>query len=232
MGYSIALAAAWAGMNVNAFGMNGKDIERADHALDNKLQVMVENDLFNADEAKDIRKRIVLQTSLRSTVQGATYIIEAIPEVIEDKHKLYKELEQMVDEQTIIASNTSGFTPTKLAEHAIHPNRFIVTHFWNPGHLIPLVEVVKGTNTDQDTIDRSMALLKKMNKQPILIHKEIPGFIGNRLQYALFREAQALLDQGAASKEDIDAAVTYSIGRRLSLTGPLMTADLGGLDVF
>jgi len=232
MGYSIALAAAWAGMNVNAFGMNGKDIERADHALDNKLQVMVENDLFNADEAKDIRKRIVLQTSLRSTVQGATYIIEAIPEVIEDKHKLYKELEQMVDEQTIIASNTSGFTPTKLAEHAIHPNRFIVTHFWNPGHLIPLVEVVKGTNTDQDTIDRSMALLKKMNKQPILIHKEIPGFIGNRLQYALFREAQALLDQGAASKEDIDAAVTYSIGRRLPLTGPLMTADLGGLDVF
>lgn len=232
MGHSIALAAAWARIDVKVFGMHEQDIEKADKGLWNKLQVMVENDLFSMEEAKDIRKRITLLTSLQEVVQNATYIIEAIPEVIEQKHKLYKELEQLVDDTTVIASNTSGFTPTKLAEGSIHQNRFIVTHFWNPGHLIPLVEVVKGTQTDQDTIDRSMTLLKEMNKQPILIHKEVLGFIGNRLQYALFREAQSLLDQGVASKEDIDAAVTYSIGRRLPVTGPLMTADMGGLDVF
>lgn len=232
MGHSISLAAAWAGMEVKVSGMNEEDIRRANQGLDNKLNVMTENGLFDEAEAKGIRARITLVTSLQEAVQDATFIIEAIPEVIEMKHKLYKELEQLVGENVVIASNTSGFTPTSLAAASTHPGRFIVTHFWNPGHLIPLVEVVKGKQTDQDTIDRSMTLIKLMNKQPILIHKEIPGFIGNRLQYALFREAQLLLDEGVATKEDIDAAVTYSIGRRLPITGPLMTADMGGLDVF
>jgi 3-hydroxybutyryl-CoA dehydrogenase len=232
MGHSIALAAAWAGIEVKVSGINEEDIRRADQGLMNKLHVMIENELFDEAEATEIRSRILLVTSLQEAVQDATFIIEAIPEVIEMKHKLYNELEQIVDENVVIASNTSGFTPTSLAATATHPDRFIVTHFWNPGHLIPLVEVVKGKQTDQDTIDRAMALIKLMNKQPILIHKEIPGFIGNRLQYALFREAQALLDEGVATKEDIDAAVTYSIGRRLPITGPLMTADMGGLDVF
>lgn len=122
--------------------------------------------------------------------------------------------------------------PSLLAEGMDYPNRFVVTHFWNPGHLIPLVEVVKGEKTDNGTVQRAMQVLQHMNKKPVLLNREIPGFIGNRLQYALFREAQSLLDAGVATKEDIDAAVTYSIGRRLPITGPLMTADLGGLDVF
>ena len=95
-----------------------------------------------------------------------------------------------------------------------------------------MVEVVKGVHTEAVTVQRAMDVLTLMNKKAIVLNKEIPGFIGNRLQYALFREAQALLDAGAASKEDIDAAVTYSIGRRLPVTGPLMSADMGGLDVF
>jgi 3-hydroxybutyryl-CoA dehydrogenase len=232
MGHSIALSAAWAGMEVKATGVNEEDLERADKGLHNKLQVMVENGLFDEGNAKEIRSRIKLHTSLHESVEGSTFIIEAIPEVIEMKHKLYKELEKMIGENVVIASNTSGFTPTSLAENAFHPERFIVTHYWNPGHLIPLVEVVKGEKTNQDTIERTITFMKRMNKQPIFLHKEIPGFIGNRLQYALFREAQALLDEGAATKEDIDAAVTFSIGRRLPITGPLMTADMGGLDVF
>lgn len=131
----------------------------------------------------------------------------------------------------MITSNTSGFKPSSLAEDRVHPNRFVVTHFWNPGHLISLVEVVKGEHTDEETVMRTIQMLTDMNKKPILLSKEIPGFIGNRLQYALFREAQSLLNTGVATKEDIDAAVTYSIGR-LPVTGPLMTADMGGLDVF
>jgi len=232
MGHSIALAAAWVGLNVKVSGINEQDIAKADKGLLEKLNVMVKNELFDEEEAKKIRSNISLVKTLQEAVQDATYIIEAIPEVIEMKHKLYRELENLIDENVVIASNTSGFTPSLLVEGAIHPCRFIVTHFWNPGHLIPLVEVVKGAQTSGDTIERSMSLMKLMNKQPILVHKEIPGFIGNRLQYALFREAQSLLDEGVATKEDIDAAVTYSIGRRLPITGPLMTADMGGLDVF
>jgi 3-hydroxybutyryl-CoA dehydrogenase len=232
MGHSIALSAAWAGLEVKVVGVNEEDLSRADMGLQNKLSVMVENELFDKSEAEAIRSRITLLISLKEAVEEATFIIEAIPEVLEMKHTFYQELEQLIGKEVVIASNTSGFTPTSLAEKALHPERFIVTHYWNPGHLIPLVEVVKGEKTNQETIDCAMAFMRKMNKQPIFLNKEIPGFIGNRLQYALFREAQALLDQGAATKEDIDAAVTYSIGRRLPITGPLMTADMGGLDVF
>ncbi|WP_342539467.1 3-hydroxyacyl-CoA dehydrogenase NAD-binding domain-containing protein [Sporosarcina sp. FSL K6-1540] len=232
MGHSIALSAAWAGIEVKISGMNEQDLATADKGLRNKLTVMVHNDLFNEAMAEEIRKRIVFSTSLEEIVQEATFIIEVIPENSQMKRELYKEVEAICSKDTVLASNTSGFTPTSLAEEMEYPNRFIVTHFWNPGHLIPLVEVVKGEKTDQVTIERAMNLLNEMNKKPILINKEVPGFIGNRLQYALFREAQSLLDEGVATKEDIDAAVTYSIGRRLPITGPLMTADMGGLDVF
>lgn len=232
MGHSIALSAAWAGIEVKISGMNEQDLATADKGLRNKLTVMVHNDLFNEAMAEEIRMRIVFSTSLEEVVQGATFIIEVIPENSQMKRELYKEIEAICGKDTVLASNTSGFTPTSLAVEMEYPNRFIVTHFWNPGHLIPLVEVVKGEKTDQVTIERAMNLLNEMNKKPILINKEVPGFIGNRLQYALFREAQSLLDEGVATKEDIDAAVTYSIGRRLPITGPLMTADMGGLDVF
>jgi len=232
MGHSIALSAAWAGIEVKISGMNEQDLATADKGLRNKLTVMVHNDLFNEAMAEEIRKRIEFSTSLEEVVQGATFIIEVIPENSQMKRELYKEIEAICSKDTVLASNTSGFTPTSLAEEMEYPNRFIVTHFWNPGHLIPLVEVVKGEKTDLETIERAMNLLNEMNKKPILINKEVPGFIGNRLQYALFREAQSLLDEGVATKEDIDAAVTYSIGRRLPITGPLMTADMGGLDVF
>lgn len=232
MGHSIALSAAWAGQPVKVYGINNQDLENADKGLTNKLNVMVDNGLFDTSKAQQIRKNIRFSTSLEDVISGSTFIIEVIPEVLEMKREMYKKIESIAGEDAVIASNTSGFKPSLLAEEMTRPNRFIVTHFWNPGHLIPLVEVVKGERTDEETVRRAMQVLMDMKKKPILLNKEIPGFIGNRLQYALFREAQALLDSGAATKEDIDAAVTYSIGRRLPVTGPLMTADMGGLDVF
>ncbi|RNF38368.1 3-hydroxyacyl-CoA dehydrogenase family protein [Planococcus salinus] len=232
MGHSIALSAAWTGLEVSVYGVNTKDLENAEKGLASKLKVMMENKLFDETAARKIRNQIHFSIVLEDVVADSTFIIEAIPEVLEQKKKLYKLLETLVPEDVVIASNTSGFRPTLLAEEMEHPERLLVTHFWNPAHLIPLVEVVSGEQTDEGTVERSMELLKSMNKKPILLKKEIPGFIGNRLQYALFREAQALLDAGAATKEDIDAAVTYSIGRRLPVTGPLMTADMGGLDIF
>lgn len=232
MGHSIALSAAWSGQQVKVYGINEQDLENADEGLDNKIQVMVDNGLFDAADGRRIKNGIAFSTSLEEVVEGSTFIIEVIPEVLQLKKDMYRKLESFVGPEVVIASNTSGFMPSLLAEEMEHPNRLVVTHFWNPGHLIPLVEVVKGERTDNETVERAMAVVASMNKKPILLNKELPGFIGNRLQYALFREAQALLDAGAATKEDIDAAVTYSIGRRLPVTGPLMTADMGGLDVF
>lgn len=232
MGHSIALSAAWGGVKVSIYGVDERDIQIAKTGLQNKLRVMVDNGLFSAEQSNRITKRISFFSVLKEAIETATYIIEAIPENVKVKKNLYKELEKHCCEEVVIASNTSGLTPSVLAEDLAYPERFVVTHFWNPGHLIPLVEVVSGKHTSEKTIDRTMRLMKQIDKHPILVQKEIPGFIGNRLQYALFREAQALLDAGVATKEDIDAAVKYSIGRRLPVTGPLMSADLGGLDVF
>ncbi len=232
MGHSIALSAAWAGLQVKVYGVSEQDLEIAKKGLQNKIKVMKDNGLFDEKKAALIMDLIKLSISLEEVVKETTFIIEVIPEVLELKKNMYKKLEALVDKDVIIASNTSGFMPSLLAEGMDHPNRFVVTHFWNPGHLIPLVEVVKGEKTDNGTVQRAMQVLQHMKKKPVLLNREIPGFIGNRLQYALFREAQSLLDAGVATKEDIDAAVTYSIGRRLPVTGPLMTADMGGLDVF
>lgn len=232
MGHSIALSAAWAGLPVKVYGVSEQDLEIAKKGLQNKIKVMKDNGLFDEKEAARIMDLIKLSISLEEVVKETTFIIEVIPEVLDLKKNMYKKLEALVDKDVIIASNTSGFMPSLLAEGMDHPNRFVVTHFWNPGHLIPLVEVVKGEKTDNGTVQRAMQVLQHMKKKPVLLNREIPGFIGNRLQYALFREAQSLLDAGVATKEDIDAAVTYSIGRRLPVTGPLMTADMGGLDVF
>lgn len=232
MGHSIALSAAWANQTVKVYGIDEHDIANAVKGLNNKLKVMTENELFTSEQANEIRKSVQFTSFLEEAVAEATFIIEAIPEILDLKKELYGRLEALVENDVVIASNTSGFKPSALAVDMLHPARFVVTHFWNPAHLIPLVEVVKGEHTDAMTVQRAVDVLKLMNKKAIVLNKEIPGFIGNRLQYALFREAQALLDAGAASKEDIDTAVIYSIGRRLPVTGPLMSADMGGLDVF
>ncbi|WP_017728770.1 3-hydroxyacyl-CoA dehydrogenase family protein [Halalkalibacterium ligniniphilum] len=232
MGHSIAISVAWAEMDVTLYGIDEDDLKRAEDGVNRKLAILQENDLFNKETKNEIKHRLKKTTSLEEAIDGATFIIEAVPEEIKLKQDLFEKLDKLCVENVILASNTSGLSPTKIAINTHHPERTVVTHFWNPAHLIPLVEVVRGEKTSDGTVARSMALLKLMKKKPIEVKKDILGSVGNRLQYALFREAQYILEQGAASKEDIDAAVVYSIGRRLPVTGPFMTADMGGLDVF
>lgn len=232
MGHSIALNIAWSGQGVILLGMNEADLARAHEGIQQKLQMLAEQQLIQQSDITTIQDRIRYTISLENALADSTFVIEAAPEQLTLKQSLYEQMELLCSEQTILASNTSGLSPTSIAQNMKHPERMVVVHFWNPAHLIPLVEIVAGEHTNRETIDRSMALMVKIDKKPIEVKKEIPGFVGNRLQYALLREAQYLLEQGVASKEDIDAAVTHSFGRRLPITGPLMSADLGGLDVF
>jgi len=232
MGHSIALNAAWAGMQVKMYGVDTKDIQNGMSGVTNKLNTLLKNDLITKDQEDQILNRITGTDSLSKAVDGATFIIECIPEVLELKNDLFRKLDQMCGEEVILATNTSGLSPSRIALNLKYPERTLATHFWNPAHLIPLVEVLRAEFTDDKTFNRAIDMLKFMNKKPIEVKKEVPGLVGNRLQFALFREAQYLLEQGIASKEDIDAAVTYSIGRRLPVTGPLLSADMGGLDVF
>ncbi|MFY4777340.1 3-hydroxyacyl-CoA dehydrogenase family protein [Metabacillus sp. RGM 3146] len=232
MGHSIALSAAIAGLEINIWGTDEQDINRGKLGIKEKAGMLKENDVISDAEYEKVFSLIHFTDSLEKCVAEATYVIEAVPENLQLKQNLFKTLSQLCQSNVILASNTSGLKPTEIAAFSENPQRTIGTHFWNPGHLIPLVEVVLGEKTSPETVSRSLDLMKQMNKKPIVINKEILGSIGNRLQYALFREAQFILDQGIASIEDIDAAVKYSIGRRLQVTGPFMTADMGGLDVF
>lgn len=232
MGHSIAISLAWGNRFVKVYCINNEAAEDALKNIDDKLEVMITHKAINLTEAEDIKNNIKLKTSLEETLSDTTFIIEAITENLEIKKELFNTIAEHIDDKVIVASNTSGFLPSELSSDFKYPKQFAVTHFWNPAHLIPLVEIVPSNETSSRTIERAKELLQKIKKKPIVLKKEITGFIGNRLQYAMLREAQYLLDNGYADKEDIDASVTYSIGRRYPVTGPLMTADLGGLDVF
>ncbi|MCD7035139.1 3-hydroxyacyl-CoA dehydrogenase family protein [Metabacillus sp. GX 13764] len=232
MGHSIAFSAAAAGIKTSVWGIDEEDLGRGKTGVREKAEMLKDNGVITEMEMVRAQSLISFTTSLEECTAGTSYVIEAAPENLELKQDLFKNLSELCSKDVILATNTSGLKPTEVAAYAKAPERTIGTHFWNPGHLIPLVEVVLGEKTAEETVDTTLELLKKMNKKPIVIKKEILGSIGNRLQYALFREAQYILEQGIASMEDIDAAVKYSIGRRLPVTGPFMTADMGGLDVF
>lgn len=232
MGHTIALNAAWFGIQVKMYGIDQKDVQNGLLAVKAKLKTLFEKDLIMQNQQDQILEKITGTDSLSEAVSGTTFIIECIPENLELKNDLFVKLDEMCNEGVILATNTSGLSPSLIGLNLKHPQRTLATHFWNPAHLIPLVEVLRSKFTNDHTFKRAIDLLKFMNKKPIEVKKEVPGMVGNRLQFALFREAQFLLEQGIASKEDIDAAVTYGIGRRLPVTGPLLSADMGGLDVF
>ena len=231
MGHSIALSVAWGNIPAYIYAIDVKEVERATESILKKIETLVQSELLSERGSNQLLCNIHFTTSLDDCVKGTDFIIETVPENLMIKKEIYRLIEAIIPQYIPIASNTSGIPTSNLSVEMINPERFIITHFWNPAHLIPLVEVVPGKETSKETVEKTMEMLKRLNKKAVLVKKEVPGFIGNRLQFALFREAQYLLSEGVASKEDIDLSVTHSIGRRLPITGPLMSADFTGLDV-
>ncbi len=163
---------------------------------------------------------------------AAQFVIEAIPEVLELKHRLYAALSPLLADDAILASNTSGFPPDQLVSPLRAPERFVIAHFWNPPHMIPLVEVVPGTATAPDVTQQTAALMSAIGMEPVVLAKAIPGFVGNRLQFAVLREALNIVRSGAATPDVVDRVMKASLGRRWGIVGPLEGADMGGLDTF
>jgi 3-hydroxybutyryl-CoA dehydrogenase len=230
MGSGIAAVFAAAGRTVFLFDKDPKRLDEASKKIVEIYQEMRGAGLTSLSQAEILAH--IKPVSELADLRTVEFIIEAVPEVLEIKQALYRELETMVAEGVILASNTSGFMPSKLSEFLARPDRFIVAHFWNPPHAIPLVEVVPSQHTSAPVVERTIALLRESRAEPVLVEKEIPGFIGNRLQYAILREALAIVRSGAASPEAVDTVMKASLGRRYATVGPLETADLGGLDTF
>lgn len=163
--------------------------------------------------------------------RDASLIIEAAPENLALKQEIFAQLETHCAATTLIATNTSGISINQLAAGLKHPDRFIGTHFFTPADLIPLVEVIPCEQTLAVHSETVIDILRSVGKLPVLVRKDIPGFIANRLQHALAREAMSLLEKGVASAEDIDTVTRWSLGIRLAITGPLEQRDLNGLDI-
>ncbi|CAM2186250.1 3-hydroxybutyryl-CoA dehydrogenase [Paraburkholderia sacchari] len=162
----------------------------------------------------------------------AQFVFEAVPEVLDLKHRLYARLGTVLAPDAILASNTSGFEPDLLAGPLPAPERFVIAHFWNPPHMVPLVEVVPGRVTSPEVTARTEALMCAIGMEPVVLAKSIPGFVGNRLQFAVLREALNIVRSGAASPDVVDRVMKASLGRRWGIVGPLESADMGGLDTF
>ncbi|MNR15150.1 L-carnitine dehydrogenase [compost metagenome] len=159
-------------------------------------------------------------------------LIEAVPERLPLKQSLFRELEEIVKSDCVFASNTSGFPPDSLAEGLKHPERLFIAHFWNPPHFIPLVELVPGTATAPHLVETLRVMFDAMDLEAVVLEKAAPGFIGNRLQFALLREALHIVQSGIADADTVDRVMRASLGRRYGMVGPLEAADMAGLDTF
>ena len=184
------------------------------------------------DELDERLSRISFTTDIDSDlVKSADLVVEAVFEDMDVKRQTFAKLEERCRPDTIFCTNTSVMSPSEISRDLKYRERFVGTHFWNPGHLIPLVEVVKSDATSDETAQTVMEVLAGVGKEPVLCKKDVPGFIANRMQHALWREAISIVENGIADAETVDKAVRYSFGLRLPQLGPIENADMVGLDL-
>jgi len=231
MGAGIATKFALAGYEALILEITPERRATIPAVVEGILQELRAAGVIDAAAATAASARIRLVDGLPA-LAAASLVIEAIPEVLAMKQGLYRELEAVLAPGTLLASNTSGFMPDALSAGLARPERFLITHFWNPPHAIPLVEVVPGTRTAPATVDQAVAVLRGIGAEPVVLRKAVPGFIGNRLQFAIMREALHLVRTGVADPETVDTVMKASLGRRYGIVGPFEAADLGGLETF
>jgi 3-hydroxybutyryl-CoA dehydrogenase len=223
MGHGIAQVFASAGHDVLVYDPS----EAARQALKPRIAA----NLADLGDAPDAVDRVQAMGDLRACVADADFIVEAALEDLAFKQALFTELEGYAREDAILASNTSVIPITLIMQGLRLKRRALGTHWWNPPFLVPLVEVIGTQWTSPEAIERTMALHRTVGKTPVHVKKDVPGFIGNRLQHALWREAIALVQNGICDAETVDTVVKASFGRRLGVLGPLENADLVGTDL-
>jgi 3-hydroxybutyryl-CoA dehydrogenase len=228
MGAQIAQQAALHGVEV---WLHDRSAEQLKKALDsNRGHVMrrVEKGKLGQAEADQALSRVRTTTELADAVAGADFVIEAVFEDLQVKRSVFAELDRLAPPATVLASNSSTMGISKIAEGTSQPERCVNVHFFYPVLVMDLVEVVRGPQTSDDTVERAMAMVREMGRTAVLVNKEIDGFIVNRILHAATQEAYRLLDAGVASFEDIDTAVEKGLNWPM---GPFRLGDFTGLDV-
>ena len=231
MGHGIALEFAAAGFEVEMHDLTEGVLQQARSCIEGNLRMMEEKGLVGGKESRRALENISASVELADVVADADLVVEAIAENLEVKQEAFRRFDELCPEHTILASNTSTFMPSQMAAATGRPDRVLVTHYFNPPFLLPLVEIVRGAATSEETIETVYALLEGIGKAPVVVQKEVPGFIGNRMQAAVLREALALVEEGVATPQEVDTVIKTSIGRRWAVAGVFEVAEIAGLDL-
>jgi 3-hydroxybutyryl-CoA dehydrogenase/5-formyl-3-hydroxy-2-methylpyridine 4-carboxylate dehydrogenase len=214
MGPGIAATLARGGLEVTCFDVSPEQLRKAE------------------GELRVLQVRVRAEPDLARAVAGADLVVEAVPERLELKKEVFARLEGLVQPSTILASNTSGIPITRLQEAVTHKGRVIGLHWSNPPHIIPMVEVIAGVHTESSVVDRAKKLLADCGLIPVVVDKDVPGFVHNRLLYAVLREAVSLVEKGVISPAELDKCFKWGLGLKLAVIGPMELLDVAGLDIY
>lgn len=227
MGPGMGAVLARAGVEVRLYDVRPEAMDAARAAV-----ALAEKVLDGLDAPSEPGGSISYGTDLSEALDGCDFVIEAVPEKLELKQQVFADIEAHVADTAIISSNTSGIPITDIAKDLQHPGRVVGMHWSNPPHLIPMIEVVPGEKTDSAVLETTNELIERFGYRPVLIAKEVPGFVENRILYAIMRECLELVDQGVISRADMDTCVKWGIGYKLAVIGPLELLDVAGLDIY
>jgi 5-formyl-3-hydroxy-2-methylpyridine 4-carboxylic acid 5-dehydrogenase len=210
MGPGIAATLARGGLEVTCFDVSAEQMRKAQAEM----------------------PTLSFEPDLARAVAGAELVVEAVPERLELKRQVFGQLEKLVAEATILASNTSGIPITRLQEAVANKGRVVGMHWSNPPHIIPMVEVIAGAHTDSSVVQSSKKLLAECGLIPVVVEKDVPGFVHNRLLYAILREAVSLVEKRVVSPEELDKCFKWGLGLKLAVIGPMELLDVAGLDIY
>lgn len=232
MGHGIAQVFARKGCEVILHDISSDLLKSAIDNIRSSLRLYIELGPENEAIIDDVLSRITTTTNLRDAVAEAEFVTEAVPENLKLKVDVFREIDAATNDTVIMASNTSTLSITEIGKTIRKSDRLLMTHWFNPPYLIPVIEVVRGETTSDEAFSLTFRFLKEMGKEPVHVLKQTPGLLVNRIQTAMFREIIGLLEAGVATPEDIDKAVSGSFGIRLAAIGPLATVDLAGVDLW
>ncbi|SDF14337.1 3-hydroxyacyl-CoA dehydrogenase family protein [Sporolituus thermophilus] len=234
MGHGIAEAFAMYGYDVNLYDIDAARLKNALAEIRDELELLAEENYIPLDSIPKIIDKIKLHTDLQQAVTDRDYVIEAVPEVLELKQRLFQKLDEYCPEHTVLASNTSSLKLSDMMALVSErrKQRMIVNHWYNPAHLMPIVEMSFFGNMPQSIYKEVEKLYASIKKQTVKVLKDVPGLVANRIQQGVAREVFSIIEQGIAAPEDVDKALKFGPAFRYATTGQLEIADFGGLDIW
>lgn len=229
MGPGMAARLARGGLQVTAYDVAPAAIERARTMLATAEGVL---DALGIAVPAAGAGMVRFTDNIADAISGADLVIENVPENISIKADVYRSIDGLISSNTIVASDTSGIPITQLQAHISHPERMVGMHWSNPPHIIPMIEVIGGEKTAPGTVATIRELIRSIGLLPVVVKKDVPGFVENRVLYALLREAVDLVERGVIEPEDLDTCVSWGIGYKIAVVGPMALLDMAGLDIY